>query len=227
MMSINIKGSYIFRQNGKIIFEGDNLITFQGESFFLNRPLNENFNTMKYIVLGNGRNRPRKMDTKLGNETSRKECVRQADLDTKRMVLTCSFTTSEVLGVSEIGVANDNILISHDVFEKITDSSLTSSIGDIEVEYSFQLSTSAIRSGWTKKTDDDYGEYNIYYIDEPNEIIGVLEDNTHCGYRKVNSVNELLTNTGAYYYDRGLNKLYIRNSRNTDPNVDTIIVQTK
>ena len=226
-MNINIKGCYVFKQNGKVILEGNNLITFQGESFFLNRPLNENFNTMKYIVLGNGRNRPRKMDTKLGNETSRKECVRKADLDNKKMLLPCNFTTTEVLGTSEIGVANDSILISHDVFEKITDSSLDNSIGDIEVEYSFQLSTSAIRSGWTQKTDGDYALFNIYYVDEPNEIIGVLEDNTHCGYRKVNSIDELLTNTGAYFYDRGLNKLYIRNSRNTDPNIDTIIVQTK
>lgn len=227
MIGINIKGSYVFKQNGKIILQGNNLITFQGESFFLNRPLNDNFNTMKYIVLGNATNRPRKMDTKLGNETSRKECIRRADLDNKKMVLTCNFTTSEVLGTSEIGVANDNILISHDVFEKITDSSLASSIGDIEVEYTFQLSTSAIRSGWTQKTDGDYERYNIYYIDEPNEIIGVLEDNTHCGYRKASSMNELLNSTGVYYYDRGLNKLYIRNTRNTDPNIDTIIVQTK
>ena len=78
--------------------------------------------------------------------------------------------------------------------------------------------------------EDDFIDYfNEYtnYIDEPNEIIGVLEDNTHCGYRKASSMNELLTSTGVYYYDRGLNKLYIRNTRNTDPNIDTIIVQTK
>ena len=45
-MNINIKGSYVFRQNGEIILRGNNLITFQGESFFLNRPINNNFNSL-------------------------------------------------------------------------------------------------------------------------------------------------------------------------------------
>lgn len=225
-MNINIKGSYVFRQNGEVILRGTNLITFQGESFFLNRPINNNFNSMKYIVLGNGLNQARKMNIKLGNETLRKECVKKADLDNKRILLTVNLNASEVIGTSEIGVANDDILISHDVYERITAGDLNSSVGDIEVEYSFQLSTSAIRSDW-KKLTGSYENNNIYYISEPNEIIGVLEDNTNCGYRKTNSFAELLTYFGAYYYDRSIGQLYIRTSRNTDPVNDTIIVQTK
>lgn len=225
-MNINIKGSYVFRQNGEVILRGTNLITFQGESFFLNRPINNNFNSMKYIVLGNGLNQARKMNIKLGNETLRKECVKTADLDNKRILLTVNLNASEVIGTSEIGVANEDILISHDVYERITDGDLNSSVGDIEVEYSFQLSTSAIRSDW-KKLTGSYENNNIYYISEPNEIIGVLEDNTNCGYRKTNSFAELITYFGAYYYDRSIGQLYIRTSRNTDPVNDTIIVQTK
>ena len=225
-MNINIKGSYVFRQNGQIILEGENLITFYGESFFLNRPINNNFNTMKYIVFGNGNNVPRKMDNKLGNETLRRECVRRADLDNKRILLTVNLSTSELIGTSEIGVANDDILISHDVYEKIHASDLNSSVGEIEVEYSFQLSTSSIRNDW-KQLTSSFPDSNIYYIAEPNEIIGVLEDNTNCGYRKTNSLEELSGYLGAYYYNRGLGHLYIRTSRNSDPVNDVIIVQTK
>jgi len=225
-MNINIKGSYVFRQNGEVILRGTNLITFQGESFFLNRPINNNFNAMKYVVLGNGLNQPRKMNTKLGNETLRKECVKKADLDNKRILLTVNLSASEVIGTSEIGVANDDILISHDVYERIHDSDLNSRVGEIEVEYSFQLSTSAIRSDW-KKLTGSYENNNIYYISEPNEIIGVLEDNTNCGYRKTNELGELAMYQGAYFYDRSIGQLYIRTSRNTDPVNDTIIVQTK
>lgn len=225
-MNINIKGSYIFRQNGKIIRKGNNLITFYGESFFLNRPINNNFNTMKYIVLGNGFNHPRKMDSKLGNETYRKECVKQADLDNKRILLKSNVLTSDVIGTCEIGVANDDILISHDVYEKIHASDLNASVGEIEIEYSFQLSTSSIRSDW-KKLTNTHADSNIYYVSEPNEIIGVLEENTNCGYRKTNSLDELSGYLGAYYYDHSLGNLYIRTSRSTDPANDTIIVQTK
>ena len=240
-MKIDIKGSYKFKTHNKqgeevILFTGENLITFFGESFFLNRPINNEFNTMKYIVLGNASNRPRKMDSALGNETIRKECIRQADLDYKRILLTCNFTTQEIIGTSEIGVANDTILISHDVYEKIKAADLTNSVGEITVEYAFQLSTSSIRTGWTQKLDegtvdtDDYKpytQYNIYYIDEPNEVIGVFEDNTQCGYRKVNSVDTLRDVYGAYFYNRSLNRLYIRNTRNNNPDNDTILVQTK
>ena len=225
-MNINIKGSYVFRQNGEIILKGENLITFYGESFFLNRPINNNFNTMKYIVLGNGNNRPRKMDNKLGNEPLRKDCVRQADFDNKRILLTVNLSASELIGTSEIGVANDTILISHDVFDKIHASDLNSSVGEIEVEYSFQLSTSSIRNDW-KQLTSSYESSNIYYCVEPNEIIGVLESNTNCGYRKTNGLDELSRYMGAYYYNRSLGQLYIRTSKNSDPNNDVIIVQTK
>lgn len=225
-MNINIKGTYVFRQNGKVILSGENLITFYGESFFLNRPINNNFNTMKYIVMGNGVNRPRKMDNKLGNETIRKECTRQADLDNKRIILKANLSASEVIGTSEIGVANDSILISHDVYERIQASTLNSHVGEIEVEYSFQLSTSSIRSDWKQLTSSHEND-NIYYVVEPTEIIGVLEDNTNCGYRKTNSLDELSSYLGAYYYNRSLGQLYIRTSRGTDPVNDTIIVQTK
>ena len=82
-MNFGIKGSYTFKiplKNGTVkLIQGNNLITFFGTSFFLNRAINEEFNTIKYIVLGNGTNTPHIMDEVLGNETIRKECSSSVD----------------------------------------------------------------------------------------------------------------------------------------------------
>lgn len=228
---MNIKGSYkftIYLTDGTTRFlTGTNLITFLGGSFFLNRAVNDEHGTMKYICLGNGTNPASVSDEGLGNETIRKECVKSVDADNKKIILTCNFAPGQLLGTTEIGVANDDILISHDVYEKITNATLEGNIGEISVEYTFELSTSSIRSNWTRKSDEEYNPYNVYYIDEPNTIISVLEEDNNYGYRKVNRLNSLKSLTGAYYYDSTLKKLYIRTSGNSDPNDNTIIVQNK
>lgn len=228
---MNIKGRYkftIYLNDGTTRFlAGTNLITFLGGSFFLNRAVNDEHGTMKYICLGNGTNPASVTDNSLGNETIRKECIKTVDADNKKIILTCNFTPAQLLGTTEIGVANDDILISHDVYEKITNSTLEGNIGEIEVEYTFELSTSSIRSNWTRKSDEEYNPYNVYYIDEPNPIISVLEEDNNYGYRKVNQLNSLKSLTGAYYYDSTLKKLYIRTSGNSDPNDNSIIVQNK
>lgn len=228
---MNIKGSYKFKiplKDGTIrTITGENLITFQGESFFLNRWINDEFNSIQYIVLGNSTNRPQKMDTKLGNETIRHNCVKTAYPEDKKIVLTSKFLASELLGTTEIGVCNDIVLISHDVYEKIKSTHIEGNIGEIEVEYTFQLTTSGIRDGWTQKSGDDYINYNIYYVDEPNEVISVYEENNSYGYARVYQLDSLKTKTGAFYYDLTLKKLYIRNSGDRNPNNDVILVQYK
>ena len=57
---MNLKGSYIFKQEDKIILEGNNLITLLGESFFMNRAVNQHFEPIKYIMLGSSNARPKK-----------------------------------------------------------------------------------------------------------------------------------------------------------------------
>ena len=49
---MNIKGSYVIRAGNKII-RGNNIITLLGESFFMNRAINNEFDPLKYIVFGN------------------------------------------------------------------------------------------------------------------------------------------------------------------------------
>ena len=124
---IDVKGEYTISiplqtmfLNTELTIQGTNLITLQGESFFLNRWINNEFNTIKYIVLGKGTARPLKSDTKLGRETVRKNCTGKADINTKKLNLTCDVTAREILDTTEIGVTNDEVLISHDVFKKIS-----------------------------------------------------------------------------------------------------------
>lgn len=228
---MNIKGRYkftiILHDGTERIINGTNLITFLGGSFFLNRAINDEHSTMKYLCLGNGTNPASVNDKSLGNETTRKECVKTVDADNHKIILTANFTPSQLLGTTEIGVANDDILISHDIYEKITNSTLEGNIGEIEVEYTFELSTSSIRSNWTKKTDTEYNPYNVYYIDEPNNVVTVTEENNNYGYRRVNKLNSLKSITGAYYYDSTLKKLYIRDSTGGNPNNNIILVQNK
>ncbi|WP_042693414.1 hypothetical protein [Methanobrevibacter oralis] len=64
---INIKGTYNISfkfqnmfLNEEFIVSGENIITLLGESFFLNRAINEYFSPIQYIVIGDGINKPKK-----------------------------------------------------------------------------------------------------------------------------------------------------------------------
>lgn len=222
-MNINIKGHYIFKQGDNIILEGDNLITFHGESFLLNRCINDDFSPMKYIVLGNGNSIPLKTDTQLGNELIRKNASRQADLDDVSVVLSKSFTTAEIVGISEIGVANDKILISHDVFNEIDMSMLNNLIGTVEVEYSFKFSTATIRNGWTKLKNT----LHTYYIYEPSNVLRLYEQNTGHGYTKVTNKSLVDNKECSYYYDTITKNLYVHTSKGESPENFDVIIESK
>ena len=223
MMSINVKGKYVFRQEDKVIYSGENIITFLGESFFINRCINDDLNPIKYIVLGNGETVPLKSDENLGNELYRRTCIREADLTNKCIRLTSSFNASEVIGITEIGVCNDTILISHDVFKEITSTMLVNPIGSVEIEYTFQFITSTIREGWSKVE----GSVNTYRIYEPSNVIGVYEEDTNNGYKKVTSKEVVLSTEGSYYYDSILQNLYVNTYNNRNPSDINLIIQTK
>ena len=225
MMINKIKGHYCFKQNGQIILEGDNLITFLGESFFLNRAINNHFNPIEYIVLGSSNARPKKSDITLGNLTVKKKIVSLiADLETKQIVLNAAFEASEVLNTREIGVVNDeDLLISHDVYEKISNEFLDDATGDVDVTYTFELTTGSIRKDFNKVAEKDY----TYWIAEPSQVVGVTEKDTDSGYRCVDSINAVEANQGSYYYSRNTKNLYIHTTRNSNPNVENVIIETK
>ena len=222
-MRNRIHGHYCFKQNDKVILEGDNLITLLGESFFLNRAINNHFNPIQYIVLGSSSTRPKKSDVNLGNLTVKKQVATLADLDLKQIILSCTFEASEVINTTEIGVTNDDILISHDVFEKITSSFLEDSIGEVEVTYTFELTTGAIRKDFYKVADKNV----TYWIAEPSQVVGVSEKDTDSGYRCVDDIESVESIAGSYYYSRETKNLYIHTTRNTNPNLENIIIETK
>ena len=224
---INVEGLYKFIfsfqsmfLNETVVFEGHNIITLFGESFFMNRCINDAFNPISYILVGNGKNTPSKDDVILGNETSRCKCSCTADLNSKCLILTGKFKAKEIIGTSEIGVANDKILISHDSYPKFTDDSLTGFSGDVNVEYRFQFTTGYERNEFTESTTE-----GIYYIYEESPVVGVIE-NGDSGYRKVNSLETLISVRGSYYYDYESQNLYIHPFDSNSLNHE-IIIQTR
>ena len=225
MDNFNIKGEYKFKQGEHIIYEGENIITLLGVSFFLNRCINDNLNPIKSIVLGNGETTPLISDESLGNELVRRTCIREANLNGKNIKLTSSFNANEVIGVTEIGVATDNILVSHDVFEEITSTMLSNPIGTVEVEYTFQFSTGTIREGWNTLKQDGIVT-NAFYLYEPSVVMGV-EDKFNNGFRKVNTKNEVITTEGTYYYDGQLDNVYVHCYDNLTPNEAELLLYLK
>ena len=220
---MKIKGSYIFKQKDKIILEGNNLITLLGESFFMNRAVNQHFEPIKYIMLGSSNARPKKSDVNLGNLTVKKQVASSVDLGNKRIILEATFEAGEVLGTCEIGVANDDVLISHDIYEKMTSSFLEDSIGEVDVTYTFEITTGSIRKDFNKVADKNY----TYWIAEPALVVGVTEKDTNSGLRVVSSIEDVESTVGSYYYSIQTKNLYIHTTRNSNPNLENIIIETK
>lgn len=220
---INIKGEYTFTQGDRTLLHGENLITLIGESFFMNRWINDEFTPITKILLGKGTARPRKTDTQLSKLSISKDVKPTVDLTNKRLTLTVDLTATEVLNTTEIGVSNGEILISHDIYEKISEEMLqddTTSM--IHLTYNFNLTTGGLRSNWVPTKDDN----SIYYIYEPATVTGVVEVSSGNGYVRRASIDELKDNEGTYYYSTGSKNLYI-NPLTSDVNDDEIIVQTK
>lgn len=220
---ISIKGEYMFTQDDKILLHGYNLITLIGESFFMNRWINNEFEPITKILLGKGTGRPRKTDTKLGKLSITKDAKPSVDLVNKRLSLTVDLTASEVLNTTEIGVSNGDVLISRDIYEQISEDMLQKdSTSTIHLTYNFNLTTGGLRSNWVQTKADN----SIYYIYEPATVIGVVEATSGNGYTRKNSTDELKGVPGTYYYSTSSKNLYI-NPLTSDVNDDEIIVQTK
>ena len=228
MKSLDIKGEYTIRIPVTTMFlntffeiKRNNIITFFGESFFLNRMINDTFNPIEYLCLGNASIRATKKDLTLGNETIRKKCARSVNLDKKQIILTTTFDVKEVYGTSEIGVANDTILISHDTYTPLTDDYLSTNTGEIEIIYTFTIRTGSYKYGWTLSNLS-----NVYYAAEPNKVVSVFESNG-TGYRKVNRKSDLnnITQTAAFYYDAVNKNIYVKTIDGNHPDYKEIIIQ--
>lgn len=227
-INIPLMGMFI---NKKITVFNDNIVTLLGESFFLNRAINDELNPIQYICLGNNSNRARKKDISLGNEIIRKKCIKTVDLDKKRIQLTASFQAKEISGTREIGVSNGDILITHDVYNESVDDLLTATTGEITIDYFIELSSGAIRSTeWAPVSGKD----NTYYLVEPNNVVEVIENNTGSGYSRIRpmatlsgTLKEVDDTKSSFYYDTNSKNLYIHTSDNLPPSTKEIIVFTR
>ena len=224
---INVKGEYCIIipfqsmfMNEKLVIKRTNLITTQGVCFFMNRWINNEFDVIKYIVLGKANNRPLKSNKKLGKETVRKLCVSKTNPKTKKLCLSCDVTASEILDTCEIGTANDEILISRDIYEKISSTFLGDSTSSVHIDYCFTLQTGSLRSNWKHVSGTNY-----YHVYEPNMVVGVFELNSNSGYKQVDSKEALVQ--GSYFYDVKSRNVYVRCIGNVDPDNIELIVQTK
>ena len=227
-MTFNIIGEYCFKIpittmfiNEVIEVKHRNLITMLGEFFFLRRCIDDLYNPIQYICIGNGVSSPQKGDTKLGNETKRDTCIKDVDTDNKRLQLITSFESEDLIGASEIGVLTTNlsgeeILISHDVFNDVilNENFFNGVKGLITVEYSFYFSTSQIKTGWSQYAKDK----NVYWVYEPNEVVKVYDSTTNYGLRRVSSITEVKDYVNSYYYDSTkTNNLYVHLYHKSDP----------
>lgn len=220
-MKLNVNGTYKLIYKNQVILTGKNLITLRGEAYFLNRLLNDELEPIQYIVLGKGTGRPLKGDNSLFKPKLRKEFRSKVDLNNKSIVLICDIPAHEIVGMSEIGVSNNEILISHDTFNTITDELLQNDLSStVQVEYSFNLTTGGVRREWKKSTIGN----NIWYVYEPNTVVGVWENTSDSGYARKQSVEDLIDTPNTYYYNNKLHYIYINNK---SPGDDELIILTK
>lgn len=228
---IHLNGNYNIQipfttmfQNKVLTIHHKNIITTLGESFFLHRAIDDELNPIQYIVLGKSNNRARKNDMELGKETIRKKCIKRVELDKQRIKLTASFTAKELIGTKEIGVHNGDILITHDIYDDLPEEVVSITTSEITVDYYIELATGAIRNtDWTLST----GKLYTYYLVEPNNVVGIIENNTRNGYSRVNSIEAVENTKNSYYYDDTTKNLYVHPSTNRTPSTEDIIILTR
>lgn len=191
------------------------MITTIGRSLLMNRSVNDIMKPVRYMALGKGTNNPSKQDLKLGKETVRKEVDYDIDIDNNMIVFKATFTAAEVLNTTEIGLFNEeDILVSRDVYQTITDEILEDTTSSINMEYNMHFDTGAVHSKWQTSTLSS----DILYKYETNTVIGVREVNTNTGYIRANSLQEMQGMAKArYFYDVTTKNLYIKTS-----NLDTL-----
>ena len=186
------------------------MITTLGRSLLMNRSVNDRMKPITYIALGKGTNNPSRQDLKLGKETIRKLVDYIVDIENNVLVFEASFTAKEILNTTEIGIfTEDDILISRDVYETVTDDILEDTTSTVNMDYRIYFNTGATHSKWLTSTTAD----DILYRYENNPVISVREINTDTGYLRVNSLEELDDLAkGGYFYDITSRNLYIKTS---------------
>lgn len=186
------------------------IITTLGHSQIMNRLVNDRMKPATYIALGKGTNNPSRQDLKLGKETVRKLADYTVDIENNVLIFKAGFTAKEVLNTTEIGLfTEDDILVSRDVYQTVTDDILEDTTSTINIEYRIIFDVGGVHKQWYTSSIED----TILYRFENNPVIGVRELNTDTGYIRANSLQEMQGQAKArYYYDVTTRNLYIKTS---------------
>ena len=186
------------------------IITTLGRSLIMNRIVNDRMKAVTYIALGKGTNNPSKKDLKMGKETVRKLADYTVDIENNVLIFKAGFTAKEVLNTTEIGLfTEEDILVSRDVYETVTDDILEDTTSTINMEYRIHFDTAGVHKKWYTSSIED----TILYRYENNPVIGVRELNTDTGYIRARSLEEMQGQAKArYYYDISTRNLYIKTS---------------
>ena len=186
------------------------MIMTLGRSMIMNRIVNDRMSCASYIALGKGTNNPSKKDTKLGKETVRKLADYTVDIENNVLIFKAGFTAKEVLNTTEIGLfTEEDILVSRDVYQTVTDDILEDTTSTIDMEYRMHFDTAGVHKQWYTSSIED----TILYRFENNPVIGVRELNTDTGYIRANSLQEMQGQAKArYFYDVTTRNLYIKTS---------------
>lgn len=186
------------------------IITTLGRSLIMNRVVNDRMKPVTYIALGKGTNNPSRQDLKMGKETVRKLADYTVDIENNVLIFKAGFTAKEVLNTTEISLfTEEDILVSRDVYETVTDDILEDTTSTIDMEYRIHFDTAGVHKQWYTSSIED----TILYRFENNPVIGVRELNTDTGYIRANSLQEMQGQAKArYYYDITTRNLYIKTS---------------
>ena len=121
-------------------------------------------------------------------------------IDNKTIVLTGTFDDKRINKINEIGIATTNDqLISKDCFDDVTipqNSTLT-------IVYKFTLGLGTIKTNWLKLNGYNF----IYQTTDNQEVKGVEETDTLCGYINFDNKDDVNKTQGSFFYDNGF--LYI------------------
>lgn len=215
-----IKGEYIVKDdNGNVLLDKHNLITSQGEEYFLNRWIKQTNEVINSVGVSTGTNTPNKNDTGLNIVSENGEIVypkfvspsKRVDIKNKEIILEATFPSEIINNTTEIGVFasigtptynkstnnyDNAILISHDTYSKIT---APAGI-ELTLNYHFSIDNSRSIKNWDKyyvTTDTSAIGTNVYYSNLNENVLGIIEDG-FTSYTKSENLDTVIKEPASY-----------------------------
>ena len=240
-----IKGEYkISNSKGETLLHHFNLITKSGEEYFLRRWISQTSEVINSVGVSTGTNNPTWNDTGLNIVFENSEIVypkfvtpsKKINLNNKEVILEATFPSDTINNTTEIGVYASNgtptyntvtgtysnaVLISHDVYSKIT----APSNSELTLNYRFSIDNSREVKSWTNyyiETSTGMINTNVYYINLNETIINIKEDN-FTTYTQVESLDTVINQTGTYIQEDG--KVYIHTTDSEKPDDHEINIE--